>query len=97
MLKKSFQRPALKTSIGLKLTYEVNKTTTDFLDVKMDLRSGEFKPYMKPNDKPIYISKQSNHPPHILRTFLLAFATGFPRIQAQKQYSSKLRDPTSMH
>ena len=54
-------------AMGLKLTYEVNNTTTDFLDVKMDLKSGEYKPFMKPNDHPLYISKQSNHPPHIFK------------------------------
>ena len=50
-------------SMGLKLTYKVNISSTDFLDVKLDLKSEEFKPYMKPID----IDKQSNYPPHIFK------------------------------
>ena len=33
---------------GLKITIEANKKSIDFLDVTLDLRSGTFKPYMKP-------------------------------------------------
>ena len=53
--------------MGLSLTFKVNITTTDFLDVKLDLETNEYKPYMKPNDSPLYIDKRSNHPPHIFK------------------------------
>ena len=32
-------------------------------NVKLDLKKGEFKPFMKPSDYPVYIDKQSNHSP----------------------------------
>ena len=35
---------------------------TDFLDVELNLATGEFKPYRKPNDSPVYINANSNHP-----------------------------------
>ena len=34
---------------------------TDFLDVELNLATGEFKPYRKPNDSPVYINANSNH------------------------------------
>ena len=33
----------------------------------MDLRSGTHKPYMKPNNTPLYVHKDSNHPPTIIK------------------------------
>ena len=33
----------------------------------MNLTTGVYKPYRKPNDKPVYINKESNHPPSIIR------------------------------
>ena len=41
---------ALLKEMGLNLTFKVNISTTDFLDVKLDLEANEFKPYMKSND-----------------------------------------------
>ena len=55
------------TNEGLKITVEANIKTTNFLDVNLDLNSGSFKPYRKPNDKPIYINVKSNHPTCIKR------------------------------
>ena len=41
-----------------------------FLDVTFDffdLENNLYKPYRKPNNKPIYINKESNHPPNVLK------------------------------
>ena len=40
---------------------------TDFLDETLDLSSGRYWPYQKPNDHPLYIDIRSNHPPTIKR------------------------------
>ena len=52
---------------GLKITIQANLKTVDFLDKTMDLQTGEHKPYMKPNNTPLYVHKQSNHPPNIIK------------------------------
>ena len=39
----------------------------NFLDVTLDLSNGEYKPFRKPNDNLLYINKDSNHLPCILR------------------------------
>ena len=50
---------------NLRITIETNMDRVDFLDVTLDMPSGKFWPYRKPNNTPLYINKQSNHPPFI--------------------------------
>ena len=38
----------------------------------MNLATGKFKPYLKPGDKPVYVSKESNHPKNILNSIPLS-------------------------
>lgn len=52
---------------GLKITIDTNLQCTDFLDVTLDLRTGIYSPYRKPNDVPLYINVKSNHPPSITK------------------------------
>lgn len=44
----------------------------DFLDVTFNLNDGTYKPFMKPNNRPLYVHKESNHPPGILKNIPLA-------------------------
>ena len=53
---------------GLPITIQCNLKSVDFLDVTFDLYNNLLKPYRKPNNKPIYINKQSNHPPKCSKT-----------------------------
>ena len=53
--------------LGLSIIALTNETSTDFPDVTFDLTNGTYKPYRKPNDKPLYINRSSNHPSPILR------------------------------
>ena len=52
---------------GLKITIETNLSSTEFLDVTLDLRNNKYYPYRKPNDNPVYVNMKSNHPPTILK------------------------------
>jgi len=54
-------------SHGLNITVETNLTATDFLDVNFDLKNGKYFPYRKPNDSPLYIHSDSNHPATIIK------------------------------
>ena len=51
----------------LKITVEANKTKVNFLDIKLDLRSGKYWPYTKEGNIPLYVHRKSNHPPSILK------------------------------
>ena len=52
---------------GFQITIDINLKTTDFLDVQLDLQTGEYYPYKKPNDQPMYVHRDSNHPLSILK------------------------------
>ena len=52
---------------GLSITIKCNLKSVDFLDVTFDLKNNTYKPYRKPNNKPQYINKHSNHAPNVLK------------------------------
>ena len=39
----------------------------NFLDITLNLNNGKYYPYRKPNDHPVYVHRQSNHPPTIIK------------------------------
>lgn len=51
----------------LKITIRANLQIVQYLDVELDLKSGQFRPYRKPNSDPLYINRNSNHPPSVLK------------------------------
>ena len=57
---------------GLKITAQVNQQLTNFLDLTLNLTDGTYKPYHKPNDKPLYINRSSNNSPSIIRQLPLS-------------------------
>ena len=61
------KKKAIVKAIGLSIVVDTNLKTVDFLDVTFDLDKNICKPYQKPNNSPIYINKNSNHPPNILK------------------------------
>ena len=54
-------------SEGLKITVETNTSTTNFLDITLDMDNNRFCPYTKPNNTPRYIHVSSNHQQTIIR------------------------------
>ena len=52
---------------GLKITIQANLHTGNLLDITLDLRSNTYESYRKPDNHPVYINKNSNHPKTILR------------------------------
>ena len=52
---------------GLSITIQCNLKSVDLLDVTFDLYKKVYKPYRKPNNKPIYVNKQSNRSPNVLK------------------------------
>ena len=52
---------------GLSITIKFNLKSQDFVDVPFDLVNEIYKPYRKPNNKPLYINKHSNHSLNILK------------------------------
>ena len=74
---------------SLKITAETNLVQTNFLDVTLDLRSGRYWPFRKPNDQPLYIHCLSNHPPVIKKQLPLMLATRISQLLCDsKEFSN---------
>lgn len=63
------RKDTIKTfaDLGLRITIQTNLKTTNFLDVTLDLITEKYYPYRKPNDRPMYIHRLSNHPPNVIK------------------------------
>ena len=70
---------------GLKITAQVNQQLTNFLDLTLNLTDGTYKPYHKPNDKPLYINRSSNNPPSIIRQLPLSINRRIYTLSCDKQ------------
>ena len=51
----------------LKITVERATQVADYLDVKFNLAKHIHEPYRKPNDYPLYLNVNSDHPKHIIK------------------------------
>ena len=52
---------------GLSITIEHSAQITDFLDTELDLEKHIHRPFRKPNNTPLYINVNSNHPKSIIK------------------------------
>ena len=70
---------------GLKITIEANKKIVNFLDVTLNLDKGSYEPYAKPNNTPLYVHRESNHPHSILKSIPLAINKRLSEIASNKE------------
>ena len=56
-----------KEDFNRSITSERNLKTANFLDVTLNLTTGKYQPYNKPDNNPLYINILSNHPPNIIK------------------------------
>ena len=73
----------------LSVTAEYNLQITDFLDVTFDLKTDKHYPYRKYNNQLLYIKKQSNHPPIIIKLIPSIFSRRISDISCNKEYFDK--------
>ena len=52
---------------NLSVTSETNLKAVNFLDVTLNLTTGKYQPYNKPDNNLLYINILSNHPPNIIK------------------------------
>ena len=69
---------------GLSILCEVNKKIVDFLDVLFNLNEQIYEPYRKPNNEPVCISKQSNHPSKIIADIPKAISKRLTNLSCNK-------------
>ena len=56
----------------------------NFLNVTVNLSTGKYQPYSKPNNVPLYVNNKSNHPPNILRNIPLSINKRLSQISSDK-------------
>lgn len=78
---------------GLNITINANRKTVNFLDVTLNLTTGEHKIYTKPTNKPLYINQKSNHPPSIIKNLPAAINKRLSEISSNSQSFSKEISP----
>ena len=61
--------------LGLKITVQSNLKVVDYLDVTLNLTTGKYYPFRKPNNDPLYINAKSNHPPSTIRQIPASIST----------------------
>ena len=67
MEKKRKQIVEIFKKVGLLITIKMSLHVADFLDIQFNLKRNSSKPYMKSNSVPIFVNKNSNHPPQVLK------------------------------
>ena len=56
-----------REDFNVSITCETNLKAVNFLDVTLNLTTGKYQPYNKPDNNPLYINILSNHPPNIIK------------------------------
>lgn len=69
---------------GLKIIVKTGLKEVDFLDVNLNLSTGEFKPYNKPNNTPTYLNVSSNHPPNIIKSIPDTISSRLNKLSSNK-------------
>ena len=75
----------------LEITVDTGLTQVNFLDVTFDLHNNTYQPYRKPNDNPLYIHTQSNHPKHIVNNVPLAINKRLSEIASSEDLFNESR------
>ena len=78
---------------NLSITMEANKKIVNFLDVTLDLTNRSFKPFMKPNNKILYVHRQSNHPQALLKNIPENINKRLPCISSTQQVFNETIPP----
>ena len=77
--------------MGLSITIAANLKIVNFLDVTFNLQDGTYKPYKKPNDTPLYINIDSNHPPNIIKQIPATINTRIQAISSNEEIFKKAK------
>ena len=72
--------------LGLMITIQTNLKVADFLDLSLNLSTKSLTRlnFRKPNDQPLYIHHQLNHPPNIIRNLPASISRRLTDISSNK-------------
>ena len=78
---------------GLKITIKGDLKIVNFLDVTFNLHKNTYEPYRKPDNQPVYINVNSNHPPTIIRELLKSIGKRLSELSCNKETFEKAIPP----
>ena len=81
-IKKDFHR--LFRKHDLEIVAACNMKVVNYLDVTLDLASGTFRPYRKPDNEVNYVHVQSNHPPAIIKQIPYSIQTRLSNLSSNE-------------
>ena len=90
-IRKNFIR-IFKEDFGLSITCESNLKAVNFLDVTLNLTTGKYQPYNKPDNNPLYINILSNHPPNIIKNLPGNISKRINNLSADETTFNKSKD-----
>ena len=67
-------------------------SSVNFLDTTVEVKTGTYRPYRKPNDTPLYRHTSSNHPQHILKQPPLSINQRLSRNSSNSTIFDQCRD-----
>ena len=90
---------------GLKIEVVTDTKIVEFLDIKFNMSSREFRPYRKPNDTIKFVNYHSNHPPACLKNLPLNVEDRLTRLSCNEKvfneekeiYQQALRNSNYKH
>ena len=79
---------------GLKITIDTNLIQVNVIDVTLNLESGKYWPYRKEDDLPLYIHKESNHSPSIVKQLPKMIESRISALSCNEDVLTRQRRPT---
>ena len=81
-----------KEDFNLTITCETNLKAVNFLDVTLNLTTGKYQPYNKPDNNPLYINILSTHPPNIIKNLPKNISKRINTLSADETTFNKSKD-----
>ena len=81
-----------KKDFDLSITCETNLKAVNFLDVNLNLTTGKYQPYNKPDNNSLYINILSNHPPNIIKNLPGNISKRINNLSADETIFNKSKD-----
>ena len=77
---------------GLSITISANSKVVQFLDIEMDLQEGTYKPFIKPNDSPLYVHRLSNHPVSVTNNIPVAVNRRLSTLSSSQEMFNSVKE-----
>ena len=81
-----------KQERDLNITSETNLKIVNFLDVTLNLSTGKCQPYNKPDNDPLYIDFNSNHPPNITKNLPDSISKRINKLSSDEHVLNSTKD-----